>query len=751
MKRFFAALAVLGIVLSPLVSGVGATSNHSITIDGINNGWTSDESFSCESADNAYFTWDADYIYFGISDAEADYGNLATFMYIDADPKTTPADSGYGTTNGFSWYDTITLPFRADYTIVWKNYPGQDYIEVRQWTDSAWNQVAFSNSTTLGSYPYNVQFAVTGDSDYREVKVKRSIFGSPDHIYIASQTTQNYGDSGKYKYFFWPSDAATAGTGNKTLSSYFGFVLVDDIAPNFSGHKDTYPTGTNGSSTDFNSTTAWIGGVVPQSNTTAYVRSGHSVTMSASATVKNLTVKGTLNTGTNTVAGDGAFTLDSGATLGIGSADGITSSGATGNIQTTTRSFSTGANYTYNGSSAQVTGNGFPATVNNLTINNASGVTLSGATTVNGTLTLTGGLLKIGGNNLTLGPDATISGGSAGSMVVTDTDGSATGDGFLCKQYSAGAFDPAAFTFPVGDYYGATQYSPAILDFGSSTFGSNAQVCVRVTNAKHPSKPSDTEYPTWINRYWTVTQSNISAFTCATTFSYREDGSGDDVVIGSGQSEAALYHKIWDGSTWTTGNQANTTANTFGSTVSGFSDHTAFSGSTLAVTLAAFTARATPDGVALAWETVSENDNAGFNVYRAEGGSVGDRPQQADGARSETGPSGEWVRLNAALIPSAAPGSSEGHAYTWTDATALPGARYAYLLEDVAFDGTPTRHAPITVAAAGAPNAVGLAAFGGATGLPRITRIERIPLLAGLALVALAAAGARRRGRRSRI
>ena len=45
--------------------------------------------------------------------------------------------------------------------------------------------------------------------------------------------------------------------------------------------------------------------------------------------------------------------------------------------------------------------------------------------------------------------------------------------------------------------------------------------------------------------------------------------------------------------------------------------------SPLAVDLAAFTATAGADGVTLAWETVSETDNAGFNVYRAEGGSVG--------------------------------------------------------------------------------------------------------------------------------
>jgi hypothetical protein len=88
-----------------------------------------------------------------------------------------------------------------------------------------------------------------------------------------------------------------------------------------------------------------------------------------------------------------SFTLASGGTLGIGSVDGtggITTSGADGNIQVNgTRSFSTGANYTYNGGGAQTAGNGLPATVNNLTITNASVVTLSGNIAVNGAFAAT--------------------------------------------------------------------------------------------------------------------------------------------------------------------------------------------------------------------------------------------------------------------------------------------------------------------------------------------------------------------------
>ncbi len=184
-----------------------------------------------------------------------------------------------------------------------------------------------------------------------------------------------------------------------------------------------------------------------------------------------------------------------------------------------------------------------------------------------------------------------------------------------------------------------------------------------------------------------------------------------------------------------------------------------------AVDLASFTAEATAEGVTLAWETVSEIDNAGFNVYRATGGSVGDRPQQEaaggsvgdrpqqegarsetghsgdrpqqegdrpqqEGARSETGPSGEWVMLNAVLIPALTPGSAQGNAYTWIDAAPAAGTTW-YMLEDVSLDGVATQHEPVSVTVT-EPNAVHMTAFSAAGGA--------LPALGGLAALALAAA-----------
>jgi hypothetical protein len=130
--------------------------------------------------------------------------------------------------------------------------------------------------------------------------------------------------------------------------------------------------------------------------------------------------------------------------------------------------------------------------------------------------------------------------------------------------------------------------------------------------------------------------------------------------------------------------------------------------------------------VTLAWETVSEQDNAGFNVLRGE---------TADGP---------WVQVNATMIPAATPGSSEGHSYTWGDPLVLTaGQTVYYLLEDVDFSGVAAQHGPVSVtadavAAPAGPNAVRLSGFGAAAGAFPFA----LPL-AGLALAAAGAAGAR--------
>ncbi len=117
---------------------------------------------------------------------------------------------------------------------------------------------------------------------------------------------------------------------------------------------------------------------------------------------RSCNINGTLDCGIPTfVYGSGTFNLASGGTLIIGSLNGISSSGGTGNIQTSVRNFSSGANYIYDGIATQTTGNGLPSIVSNLTINNSSNVTLTGSSGVNGTLNLSNGSFFMGHQSFT--------------------------------------------------------------------------------------------------------------------------------------------------------------------------------------------------------------------------------------------------------------------------------------------------------------------------------------------------------------
>ena len=146
--------------------------------------------------------------------------------------------------------------------------------------------------------------------------------------------------------------------------------------------------------------------------TQTFTRSGGTISNTINFNVNN---GSTLDMGTNILNGStGTFTVAAGGGLILGDPNGITSAAASGNVQVTgVRTYNTG-NYTYEGTSAQVTGNGLPATVTNLTINNSTGVSLSQGVTVNGTLTLQSGALSIGANTLALanGSSLTYSGGS---------------------------------------------------------------------------------------------------------------------------------------------------------------------------------------------------------------------------------------------------------------------------------------------------------------------------------------------------
>lgn len=157
-------------------------------------------------------------------------------------------------------------------------------------------------------------------------------------------------------------------------------------------------------------------GTINPANTigaTVIIGADHTITISSSASLNDLaslTINadgklviesgGVLEPGAKIITGTGTFEVSTG-TLNINHTDGISSSGASGSVQTSTRIFGSGGTYVYKGSAAQQTGSGLPTQVAALHIDNTNGVQLTNNLEVTGTLHLQNGALIIpSGKNL---------------------------------------------------------------------------------------------------------------------------------------------------------------------------------------------------------------------------------------------------------------------------------------------------------------------------------------------------------------
>jgi hypothetical protein len=166
----------------------------------------------------------------------------------------------------------------------------------------------------------------------------------------------------------------------------------------------------------------------------------------------------TVDLGTSVISSSntGSFILLAGATLATGHASGVSGCiQCTGASNGGGNSFSTAANYTFDGSVAQVTSSLMPTTVNNLTINDTAGVALSQPTTINGVLRLVAGVFD---NTIpfTLGPGGSISyeGGSLLVSVKPTADGTIP-ESFFVDQNYPNPFNPATtvrFGLPHGSF-----------------------------------------------------------------------------------------------------------------------------------------------------------------------------------------------------------------------------------------------------------------------------------------------------------
>jgi xylan 1,4-beta-xylosidase len=125
-----------------------------------------------------------------------------------------------------------------------------------------------------------------------------------------------------------------------------------------------------------------------------------------------------LNLGAGELLGSGVFILNAGSTFICGHPDGIN-----GNLKNTgTKTLSSEASYSFNGTSSQVTGDLLSDEVENLILDNSTGITLSKSVTVNGTVEIKNQGFSRGNNNLTYGSGSTLKYTGTTPMTTSDNE-----------------------------------------------------------------------------------------------------------------------------------------------------------------------------------------------------------------------------------------------------------------------------------------------------------------------------------------
>ena len=429
---------------------------------------------------------------------------------------------------------------------------------------------------------------------------------------------------------------------------------------------------------------------------------------------------GMLNCGANIVSGTGSFTVAPGATLGVGSPSGVTASGATGNIQTAIRNFDPGANYSYIGGSTQITGNGLPSTVHDLTINSGAGVSLSSGVAVNGSLILTAGTFTLGANSLTVmnpigGTPANLNADGTSSLTITgsasgiDIPGSISTLNNLTLNNSSGSSLLGNLTIigTLGLINGDLATGSFTLIMGNGSMSSGAGDVVGNVNRADLSGASTRSFGN-PNVQITITAGTVSSMTVnlikaspadfgnAARRTYTlKDVAGtlgtatvrlhylDSELNGNSEASLELWRK--DGTSWVSQGATNrdSTDNWVEKTlITSFSPWTISgpSGPTY-VAMIGYSAVQSRDGKLLfQWETGEEVNNLGFNIYRETGGSR--------------------TRINESLIIgsglTARPGTvmTAGRSYVW-QAERTADDDSSYWIESIDLNGSTVWHGPI--------------------------------------------------------
>jgi pectin methylesterase-like acyl-CoA thioesterase len=311
-----------------------------------------------------------------------------------------------------------------------------------------------------------------------------------------------------------------------------------------------------------------------------------------------MNVGGTLNMATYAMSGAGNFTLAAAGILSSGSPLGLN-----GNITATgTKSLSTAGNYIFNGSAAQVTGALLPATVNALTINNATDVTLTSPLDVTSSLTLSNGHLLLGSNNIVT---SSVLSSTSSKYVVTNGTGA-----LKIRNIAAGSN-----VFPVGP--SITAYNPATIN----NAGTADNFSVSVKNTFDNALPNPAAA---VTKQWTINEDVIGGSNVTLSLAWITADQGATFNPASATSIIRYNGAAW-APTPATVTGAGTLASPYVATAAGFTAFSPFgvaNDAALPLNLLSFNATYNGKEVVAKWSTANEVNTKEFFVEKSLDGAT---------------------------------------------------------------------------------------------------------------------------------
>lgn len=290
---------------------------------------------------------------------------------------------------------------------------------------------------------------------------------------------------------------------------------------------------------------------------------------------------------------------------------------------------------------------------------------LQGASTVNGTMTMSSSLLSIGANTLTIAGSGSISGGSSISFVITD------GAGELVQNNIGNGGKTGSVLFPVGRT--AASYTPLRLDNTTGTadnFG--LRVCTNVYE-EGGCETGTLVSDLILDRTWFISETVAGGSSADINFQWN----GTNEVGSFNRAAMNIIH--YNGSIWETlGTGSAMGSDPYNATVTGVSDFSPFTiedaTSPLPVELISFTAKNNNGEIDIEWVTASEINNDYFILER----SVDAKSYEELAIITGNGTTNKTI------------------VYDYTDVTPYGGTSY-YRLTQVDYDGTFKVYEPVKV------------------------------------------------------